>query len=497
MNTKLTALLLLLLTLTACSGKKVTVARQDTIDPAASKTIAPINYKGRKIASGGDIIPGQFIVTLAADANADDVIRTHGLKPIFVYRHSINGFAASMSDVARAGLAENHSVVTIEPDQKVYANAGTQNGAVWGIDRTDQRTLPLSGSYSYLFTGSGVTAYVIDTGIRYDHAEFGGRATAGFDAFGGTGADCNGHGTHVSGTIGGATYGVAKDVNLVAVRVLDCNGSGSTSGVIAGVDWVAANHSGPSVANLSLGGGASYALDLAVHKMIESGVVTAVAAGNDNRDACNYSPARTTNAITVGASTSTDARASYSNYGKCVDFFAPGSSITSSWYTASNATNTISGTSMATPHVAGVAALYLESHPSANAIEVRDALLTFTSKAAVTSANSANNHLLYSYENAAGSGDYTSPATSIASPAAGAVLPKRTNVTLQSTSTDNVAVSKTEFYGNGSLLCSSTAAPFQCTWKTPPTAGNITLQSRAYDAGGNATASQPVLVSIK
>jgi aqualysin 1 len=210
--------------------------------------------------------------------------------------------------------------------------------------------------------------------LRFSHSEFSGRASFGFDAFGGTGADCNGHGTHVGGTVGGETYGVAKDVTLVAVRVLDCAGSGTTTGVIAGVDWVTANHAPKSVANMSLGGGASTTLDTAVRNSIASGVTYALAAGNNNRDACKFSPARVAEGITVGATTSTDYRASYSNYGACLDLFAPGSSITSSWYTSDTATATISGTSMATPHVAGVAALYLEGH-TATPQQVCDAIV--------------------------------------------------------------------------------------------------------------------------
>ena len=277
----------------------------------------------------------------------------------------------------------------------------TETGATWGIDRIDQRNLPLSGTYTYTHTGAGVTAYIIDTGINTTHNEFGGRASVGYDAIGDgrNGIDCNGHGTHVSGTVGGATYGVAKGVTLKAVRVLDCTGSGTNSGVIAGVDWVTSHHSGPSVANMSLGGGASTALDNAVSNSIASGVTYGIAAGNSNRNACNYSPARTATAITVGATTSTDARASYSNYGSCLDIFAPGSSITSSWIGSNTATNTISGTSMATPHVVGVAAQYLQSNPTASAATVRNALVANGTTGKVTSAgrNSPNVLLFTNY----------------------------------------------------------------------------------------------------
>jgi subtilisin family serine protease len=293
-------------------------------------------------------------------------------------------------------------VLVIEPDGIARAVAVTQSGATWGIDRVDQVNLPLSTTYTYTATGSGVTAYIIDTGINYTHSEFGGRASFGYDSFGGTGADCNGHGTHVSGTVGGATYGIAKGVTLKAVRVLDCGGSGSWSGVIAGMDWVTQNHTtGPAVANMSLGGGASSSVDAAVNRMIADGVATAVAAGNGNwigipQDACKSSPARVAAAMTIGATNSTDARASWSNYGNCVDWFAPGVGIKSAWTGSNTATNTISGTSMATPHTTGVAALYLQTHASASAQTVRDALYALTTKDKVGNARSVNDHLLFS-----------------------------------------------------------------------------------------------------
>ena len=277
-----------------------------------------------------------------------------------------------------------------------------QTGATWGLDRTDQRGLPLSTTYSYNNTGSGVRAYIIDTGIRLNHTQFGGRASSGFDAVdGGSADDCNGHGTHVAGTVGGSAYGVAKNVSLVAVRVLDCGGSGSWSGVIAGMDWVANNHVKPAVANMSLGGGASTAVDNALANLISKGVTVGVAAGNGNRggrqqDACNYSPARVTAAITVGATDKTDTKTSWSNYGPCVDIFAAGSGITSAWHTSTSAINTISGTSMATPHVVGVAALYLQSNSNADPASVATALKGNATSGVVTKSSTTNPILLYS-----------------------------------------------------------------------------------------------------
>jgi subtilisin family serine protease len=255
-----------------------------------------------------------------------------------------------------------------------------------------------------------VRVYIIDTGIRTGHGEFGGRASSGFTSItDGLGTDdCHGHGTHVSGTVGGTVYGVAKGVSLIAVRVLDCGGSGTTAGVIAGVDWVTGNHVKPAVANMSLGGGASSTLDAAVSNSVTAGVTYAIAAGNSSADACNYSPARTPTAITVGATTSTDARASYSNYGTCLDLFGPGSSITSAWNTSNTATNTISGTSMATPHVAGVAALVLQGNPAWSPAQVAGELTSNASTGKVGSPGTGSpNLLLYS-----GSGGGPPPPTS-------------------------------------------------------------------------------------
>jgi subtilisin family serine protease len=263
-------------------------------------------------------LSGRYIVVFregVGPSAADAVINNLNADVHFRYTAALNGFAATMPEQSLQGLRRNPLVAYIEADQEVWA-WGSQSNATWGLDRIDQRELPLNGTYTYNQTGAGVTAYIIDTGIRYSHDDFGGRASFGFDAFGGDGSDCNGHGTHVAGTVGGATYGVAKGVTLKAVRVLDCNGSGSTSGVIAGVDWVTDNHvSAPAVANMSLGGSASSTLDAAVRSSIADGVSYAVAAGNGNwfgiaQNACNYSPARVTEAMTIGATDSTDKKAS-------------------------------------------------------------------------------------------------------------------------------------------------------------------------------------------
>jgi serine protease len=327
-----------------------------------------------------------------------DLARQSGARVTHVFENTIRGFAASMSATAAAALARNPRVRYIEQDSERFI-VDTESGATWGLDRIDQRDRPLNGTYTYETTATNVNVYVIDTGIRATHTEFGGRVSADFTAINdGNGAnDCNGHGTHVAGTIGGATYGVAKGVALHAVRVLDCSGSGSTSGVIAGVDWVTANRLLPAVANMSLGGGASTALDDAVRRSVAAGVTYAIAAGNSNADACSSSPARVTQALTVGSSTNTDVRSSFSNFGTCVDLFAPGSNITSAWNTSDTATNTISGTSMATPHVAGVAALYLAGDPGASPSTVHAAVVNNASVNKLTSIGTGSpNRLLYS-----------------------------------------------------------------------------------------------------
>ena len=314
------------------------------------------------------------------------------------YGAAINAFAATLTPVALDNLRHNPNVSFIEADRTVSIDA-TESPAPWGLDRIDQRGLPLNNAFTTTATGAGVTAYIIDTGIRFSHVEFGGRAVSGVDAIdGGPADDCNGHGTHVSGTIGGTTYGIAKAVKLVAVRVLDCTGSGTVSQVIAGLNWVVTDHQSgqPAVANMSLGGGLDTALDAAVQTAIQDGITYTVAAGNSNVDACTSSPGDVAAAITVGATTSTDARASYSNYGACLDIFAPGSSITSSWFTSDTALAIASGTSMASPHVAGVAALYLQGDPGATPTTVRDAIVAAATPNAVTSAGTASpNRLLY------------------------------------------------------------------------------------------------------
>lgn len=337
-------------------------------------------------------------VRSAAVRNARADAQDRGARIGHTYSAALDGFSATLPEAALRHLRTHPDVAFIEADRAVQV-ADTQSPATWGIDRVDQRALPLSNSYSFTDSGAGVTAYIVDTGIRRTHSEFSGRAVSGYTAINdGRGSDdCNGHGTHVAGTVGGETYGVAQDVRLVAVRVLNCQGSGTNSGVIAGIDWVTSNHTAgsPAVANMSLGGGASSAVDTAVNNSIADGVTYAVAAGNENADACGGSPSRVPNALTVGSTTSSDSRSSFSNWGSCLDIFAPGSSITSAWHTGDSATNTISGTSMATPHVAGAAALHLDANPSASPAAVASALTGNATIGAVSDPKGSTNKLLY------------------------------------------------------------------------------------------------------
>ncbi|RZU52992.1 peptidase inhibitor I9 [Krasilnikovia cinnamomea] len=375
----------------------VAAATAATANPASAATAStgPV-----RLAGTADAIPGSYLVVLknggaAVAATARGVAAGYGAQVHRTYGAALTGFEASMSENAARRMAADPRVAYVEQNQKVSL-LGTQDGATWGLDRIDQRARPLSTTYTYPVTADTVTAYVIDTGVLYSHSDFGGRASYGYDSVGTDGVDCHGHGTHVSGTVGGATYGVAKRVRIVGVRVLNCSGSGTTAGVVAGVDWVTQHASRPAVANMSLGGGASTALDDAVTASINSGVTYALAAGNSNASACSTSPARVGPAITVGATTNSDARASYSNYGTCLDIFAPGSSITSDWNSGSTATNTISGTSMASPHVAGAAALVLSRNPSYTPAQVRDALVADATANVVTGAGSGSpNRLLF------------------------------------------------------------------------------------------------------
>ncbi|WP_439656511.1 S8 family peptidase [Lentzea sp. HUAS TT2] len=352
-------------------------------------------------ADRADVVKDSYIVSLKADsasrAAAPGLASKYGGQVGQVWQHALNGFSVKMTAKQAARLAADPKVAYVQQDAEVHLLDVQQNPPSWGLDRVDQRDLPLSNSYQYDTTASNVTAYVIDTGVRTTHSTFGGRATWGTNTSGdGNNTDCNGHGTHVGGTIAGSEYGLAKAAKVVAVKVLNCSGSGTTAGVVGGIDWVTANAVKPAVANMSLGGGADATLDAAVRRSIAAGITYAIASGNSNTDACSTSPARVTEAITVNASTNTDARASFSNYGSCTDIYAPGQNIVSSWNTNDTATNNISGTSMATPHVAGAAALWLATHPTDSPAAVWDGLNAASTPNKITNVGANTpNKLLY------------------------------------------------------------------------------------------------------
>jgi subtilisin family serine protease len=343
----------------------------------------------------GKPIPRRYIVTLEPKANPRQVAADNGIEPDFVYTQVLTGFAGTMSDLAHSKLRSDNRVVRVEQDTE---REMTQTANSWGIDRIDQRSLPLNSSYAPSGTGAGANAYILDTGINFSHVMFGGRAIHGIDVIndGRNGSDCNGHGTHVAGTVGGGYgYGVAPGVTLISARVLNCQGSGSTSGIIYAMDWIASQGRRPAVANMSLGGSASASLDDAVRNLTAFGVTTVVAAGNDNADACTQSPARAADAVTVGATDQSDRRATFSNYGSCVDIFAPGVSIVSAYYNSNNGLASMSGTSMATPHVVGAAAIELGKNPSMSPAAVRNALVANATLGAVLNAMSNASSIIY------------------------------------------------------------------------------------------------------
>jgi subtilisin family serine protease len=338
--------------LVACAATLAACSDQTPAGPGAE--FAPVQAPLHTV-SPGRAVEGAYIVVLKEGGDPRAVAAVAGVTPRFVYENALKGFAARLNAGQLNALRHHPDVDYVEQDQR-GGIATTQYGATWGLDRIDQRYLPLNGTYVYNSTAPYVYAYVIDTGLQASHPEFGGRAMNVYDYAGGSGNDCHGHGTHVAGTIGSTTYGVAKQVRLRGLRTIDCFGSGDISWTIAAVDWLRLYHYKPAVANMSLRWGYSAAMNTAVTSLSNAGVLVAVAAGNENQPACNYSPASTPAAVTSAASTSTDFKAGFSNHGSCVDLYAPGDGITSTWIGSS--TNTISGTSMASPHTAGVAALY-------------------------------------------------------------------------------------------------------------------------------------------
>ena len=392
----------------SATKEEKTAARNDakTEKAAASASTPKLTAKQRAAAAqarkDAKLPTSNYIIVFKADADLDEEVRGIGNLKATVgkrFENAFKGVTVRLNEKQLAGLSNNPNIAIIEKDSSVALvepfAVSSQANAPWGLDRIDQ----LAGrdsTYKFATSGAGVSAYVIDTGILSTHTNFGGRVVAGFSSIAGGTEDCNGHGTHVAGTIGSADYGVAKSIQLVPVRVLDCNGSGTISGVIAGVDWVAsqAATAGLRVANMSLGGGASSALDSAVNGLISKGVTVVVAAGNNSANACNYSPARVPAAITVAASTSSDSLASYSNTGSCVDIIAPGSAIVSTWHTSSTAVNTISGTSMAAPHVAGAVALFYQQFGLRSPADMSTLVKTKSTKSVVSGVGSGTVNLL-------------------------------------------------------------------------------------------------------
>jgi subtilisin family serine protease/PKD repeat protein len=487
------------LSLAACNAEP-----GSELDTAPSTREAAIKEsRATKFRLSAEPVENEYIVVLEQQAGLDAQVAAQDLAKAYrgrsgrVFRHALKGFVAYMSEADARALAQDTRVKYVEQNGRMHA-VGVQTDATWGLDRVDQVDLPLDQTYTYNAAGAGVNAYIIDTGIRISHSDFGGRASLAFSSIeDGNGAnDCNGHGTHVAGTVGGATWGVAKAANLHAVRVLDCGGSGTYEGVIAGVDWVTANHVKPAVANMSLGGGASQAVDDSVTASIAAGVVYAIAAGNDSGDACTKSPARTPNALTVGSTTNTDARSSFSNFGTCVDIFAPGSNITSAWYTGDGATNTISGTSMAAPHVAGAAALYLGGNPAALPEQVGSVLTNIAGQGKVGSPGTGSpNLLLYTGSIGNGSGDNTAPTAALTAPTGGGSVTG--TVGLAATAADNVGVTRVSFFVNGAFLGTDTTEPYTFNWDTTQGGnGGHAIVAKAYDAGGNVGSSAAVTVNV-
>ena len=469
----------------------------------------PPSISATRVRRVAEPVEGQYVVVLrpSADARsmAGGMVSSLGgsSRLTSVYTSGLRGFAvAGMSAAQAEALAADPRVAYVQQDGTLHV-LDVQTSAPAHLDRIDQRFLPGDGLYHYTETGTGVNAYVIDTGIRATHAEFGGRATLDFTSItdGNGASDCHGHGTHVAGILGGSTYGVAKSVALHSVRVLDCSGFGTTSQVISGIDWVTAHAAHPAVANMSLGGPADSALDDAVAASVASGVVYAIAAGNNSGDACAGSPARTPEALTVAAldlASGRDTRASFSSLGSCVDLFAPGANVLSAWNTSDTATNTLSGTSMAAPIAAGIAALYLQGSPTATPATVAAALVAGSTGSHVDDAGQQSPSRTAYSRLSTPSGDTAPPTVSLTSPGSGANV-SGTSVTLAASASDDnpAGVHHVEFYAGDEFAGHADASPFSFAWdSTAHPSGARQLTARAFDAAGNATTSSAVSVTL-
>ena len=460
-------------------------------------------------------IPDQYLVLLApgdaaADLVAASVAKDHGVTVLNVYQHALRGFSMRASLAAAGAVALDPRVARVEQDGVARAAAvAWQYGPTWGLDRVDQHGATLDGRYGWddRWTGRGVDAFVLDTGVYAAHLDFGGRASFAYDALGeGITGDCSGHGTHVAGTIAGSSYGVAKGVTVRSVRVLDCSGNGSASSVVAGLDWVIANHAGPSVANLSLFAGPSPSMDAAVAAATAHGIVVVAAAGDGGKDACNVSPARAPSALTVAATLQEppavvgdpplDVLAPFSNVGDCVDFVAPGAGIVSAWSSSAVADLTLSGTSMAAPHVTGAVALQLSRTPNASPQEVERRLIARATRAPVGAVAFTPDRLLFTRGvEVTPELDDVAPTVSISAPVVGGALTG--TVSVKGTAADDYGLTRVELLVDGRWRGSSAASPFDIPWDTTTALdGSHTLVARAYDSAGNATDSAAITVTV-